>query len=137
VPGDGYDDDRHWLLMSARHRLKASHAILIAAADARTASLVRIEASWKLLDRARVNLVIYSQPHKSTGLDVKSLSTWTAVAAFGDLVITSAALEALLAGGGQTWDMPGEGVLAVPLQVGEKPIADEDLGHPSENGAGK
>jgi hypothetical protein len=106
--------------MSARLRLQASHALLLAAGKAKVGSLARIEASWKFLDRARVSFVIFNHPHKPIAPDKKPLSVWRAVApgstsggdsraAFGDLVITSADLEALTAGGGQTWDMPPAG----------------------------
>ena len=120
MPGD---KDERWIFMSARLRLEASLAILMAAG--RAMSLARIEASWKLLDRAQADFVIFTHPHKPIGPDMKSL-TWglaTAAgspsdkdvqAAFGDLVITSAALEALMAGGGLTWDMPAPGEVVLP-----------------------
>jgi hypothetical protein len=114
------DSDKRWIVMSARLRLKASQAILMAAGEAKVGSLARIEASWKLLDRARADFVIFNHCHQLIGVGMTSLSHGPAAAvihrsdkgcqaAFGDLVITSADLEALMAGGGQTWDMPAEG----------------------------
>jgi hypothetical protein len=43
--------------------------------------------------------------------------------AYGGLVITSAALETLLAGGGKTWDVPAAGIMARPMHIDDKPIS--------------
>jgi hypothetical protein len=111
------DQENRWVVMSARRRLAASQAKNVAAGPASLGSLDSIAASWKRLDRARVDFTIFNHRHRPIGPELRPPGAWQDAAAacssekasqvaFGDPVISSAALEDLMGEGGQTWDPP-------------------------------
>jgi hypothetical protein len=66
---DDAEEDRRWIIMSARRRLEASRAALRGVDETKAQAHARLEASRKLLGRARVDFIIYGYPHKPEGPD--------------------------------------------------------------------
>jgi hypothetical protein len=65
MPDD--DEEKEWLLMSAQARIAATRSALAASETTTDAALARLEASRKLLDRARMDVIIYGHPHEPEG----------------------------------------------------------------------
>jgi hypothetical protein len=123
-----------WNIMSARQRVQPSRPVSRVTADAKIKSLAHIEKTWKVLDRARFDLVIHYHCHRPDELAMNRFVTQPAAAArrpdedaqaaLGNLVITSAELEALLGANNRARHIPASWMAVRPTQGGHGPLAE-------------
>jgi hypothetical protein len=117
--------EKRWKYMSARHRLRITRSGLSDEKVGKVSPLTRIEAAWKLLDRAQADVALFYHSHQPMGLVMTSScskpeaaatlpSTLVCEPSFGNLVITSDALQILLAEGSQAWDGPVAAPCSLP-----------------------